>query len=121
MHYIGAGSAVPELEFLVLLSVSQGSLITFLVVWQIMLSSCGLLPFQRLAQFVPMVVVELRMRFSLRYWLTKVSRLNLCTNQRPKFIPPVIGFDLLLHRDGLNIFDFFKTFSFNDVSPPAPV
>lgn len=119
MYHIGAGGTLPELELLALLSVSQGSLITILVIWQVMLSSCGLHPFHRLTQTIPMFVLEVRTRFDFRYWLVKMARFNLYSNGREKLIPSVISLKFLLRRDGRNIFDFFKAFSFNDVSPPV--
>lgn len=120
MYNIGVGSSLPGLEIVCFLAVSQaGCGIMTLMIWQLMMSSYGILPFGRRGQVLPLLVVELSPRFKLHYWLAKISRLALNTKSRHKFPLVVFSPEFLLRRDGPNIFDFFKTFSLNDVSPPV--
>lgn len=120
MYNIGVGSSFPDLEIVCFFAVSQaGCGILTLMIWQLMMSSYGIHPFGRLGQALPLLLVELSQRLKLRYWLAKISRLALNTKSRHKF--PLVFFspEFLLCRDGPNIFDFFKTLSLNDVSPPV--
>lgn len=119
MYQLVAGSTLPPWDVLVLLSMGQGSLITILFLAQVMLSSCGLHPFCRFTRTMARFGLELRLRLKLQYWLVKMARFNRCANCREKIMAAGISSQFLLRRDGRNIFDFFKTVSFNDVSPPV--
>ncbi len=109
------------LELLSFISVSQTGLLMVLFVWPLAISSCGLHPFSRLAQNLPWLIQELRIQLNLHYLLARVSRLALYANSRRNTLPPLFSAKFLLRRDGQDIFDFLKTFSLNDVSPPVLV
>lgn len=119
MYQFVASSALPQWDFLILLSVGPGSLITILVLAQMMLSSCGLPPCHRLDRMLSRFSLEWRLRLNFQHWLVKMARFNRCANCGETIVAPGISSLFLLRRDGRNIFDFFKTVSFNDVSPPV--
>jgi hypothetical protein len=119
MHNIYASSSFMGLELLGFLSVSQAGLPLAFVLWQVMFSNSGLQPCSRLAHTLSVMVLELRLHLNVHHWVTRVSRLGLHPSCRRNFLPPIVSSKFLLRRDGQHIFDFFKTFSLNDVSPPA--
>ena len=122
MYNIGIGSPFPGLEILCYLAVSQvGSGIMTLMIWQLMISSYGISPFRRSGQALPLLVSELPWQLKLHYWLTRISRFVLTTKNHHKFLFVVFSPIFLLRRDGQDIWDFFKTLSLNDVSPPVLV
>lgn len=119
MYQFVASSALSQWDVLVLLSVGPGSLITILVLSQMMLSSCGLPPCHCLNRMLPRLGLEWRLRLNFQHWLVKMARFKRCANCREKLVAAGISPQFLLRRNGRNIFDFFKTVSFNDVSPPV--
>jgi hypothetical protein len=118
MHNIYASSSFMGLELLGFLSVSQAGLPLVFVLWQVMFSSSGLQPYGRLAHSLSVLVRE---HFNVHHWVRRVSRLGLNPSCRRNALPPILNAKFLLRRDGRHIFDFFKTLSLNDVSPPVLV
>ncbi|MGH7455434.1 MAG: hypothetical protein ACRENG_29035 [bacterium] len=116
MYNIYASSSFMGLELLGFLSVSQAGLPLAFVLWQIMFSNSGLQPCSRLAHTLSVLVLE---HFNVHHWVTRVSRLGLPPSCRRNALPPILSSKFLLRRDGQHIFDFFKTLSLNDVSPPV--
>jgi hypothetical protein len=74
----------------------------------------------RVAQTLSWLVSGLQMQCNLPAWLTKVMRRIIDANFHD-LLPPILSLKFLLRRDGRNIFDFFKTLSLNDISPPVLV
>jgi hypothetical protein len=97
---------------------SKAGMATVLMLWQQVGCCNGLLRFCRNARTVPFLTLELRFRLNLRYWSARLSRLMFRCDGCPLF-PFIFSGKFLLRRDGHNIFDFFKTLSLSDVSPPA--
>ncbi len=118
MYNIYASSSFMGLELLGFLSVSQAGLPLAFVLWQIMFSNAGLQPCSRLAHTLSVLVLE---HFNVHHWVARVSRLGLQPSRCRNSLPPILSSKFLLRRDGQHIFDFFKTFSLNDVSPPVLV
>ncbi len=116
MHNIYASSSFMGLELLGFLSVSQAGLPLALVLWQVMFANSDLQPCSRLAHTLSVLVRE---HFNVHHWVARVSRLGLHPSCRRNALPPILSSKFLLRRDGQHIFDFFKTFSLNDVSPPV--
>jgi hypothetical protein len=117
MYNLYASSSFMGLELLGFLSVSQAGLPLALVLWQVMFSNSGLQPCSRLAHTLSVLVRE---HFNVHHWVTRVSRLGPHSSCR-NALPPILSAKFLLRRDGRHIFDFFKTLSLNDVSPPVLV
>ena len=116
MHNLYASSSFMGLELLGFLSVSQAGLPLAFVLWQVMFSNSGLQPCSRLAHTLSVLVRE---HFNVHHWVTRVSRVGRHPSRRRNSLPPILSSKFLLRRDGQHIFDFFKTLSLNDVSPPA--
>lgn len=82
--------------------------------------SNGFLRVRRILWVSPLLTLDLRSFLNLRNWMDPlsqsfVSALNTCRY----FFPSILSGRILLRRDGRHIFDFFKTLSLNDVSPPV--
>ncbi len=105
-----ATSPFPELELLCFFSLSQTGWAMAFMIWQLL--SVSVHSLQRSAQNMPVLVRELRL------W-EMGWRLTLQTECNRIYFYPLLSAHYLLLRDGHDIFDFFKTFLLNDVSPPA--
>jgi hypothetical protein len=90
-----------------------------LLLWQQLSFSSGLLRFCRTYRTAPYLLLELRLRLNLRYWVTRLWKSCLHNSFRTSVSSPVLSAPSLRRRDGQNIFDFFKTLSLSDVSPPV--
>lgn len=91
-----------------------------IMMWHQLNCSNALLRFCRIKRVLPFLTLELRLRLNSRYWITPLSQfLVLALHKCQNFLPPILSGKFLLRRDGRHIFDFFKTLSLNDVSPPA--
>lgn len=90
-----------------------------IMVWHQLNYSNGLLRFCRIKRVLPFLTLELRLRLNSRYWINPLSQfLVLALHKCRNFRPQILSGKFLLCRDGRHIFDFFKTLSLNDVSPP---
>jgi len=118
MLHFSSGSVLASAQFLSMLLFSKAGLAMALLVWHNATYIGGVFRFNRIKHTVPFLLLDLRMRLNWRYWVTRLSRLALSANYRDFFLPAA-GPKFLLHRDGRHIFDFFKTLSLSDVSPPA--
>jgi hypothetical protein len=91
-----------------------------MMLWHQLSYSSGLLRCCRMKRVLPFLTLELRLRLNSRYWMKPLSQfLVLALNKCRNFLPAILSGKLLLRRDGRHIFDFFKTLSLNDVSPPV--
>lgn len=78
----------------------------------------GLLRFCRSANTVPFLLLDLRLRLNLRYWVVLLSRLVMQDkHRRPLSLPG--NREILCLGAGHKTLDFFKTLALSDVSPPA--
>ncbi len=101
-----------------LLLFSKAGLATVFFLGQQIGFGSGLLRFCRSANTVPFLLLDLRLRLNLRYWVVRVSRLMIQDElRRPLLLPG--NREMLCFGAGRNILDFFKTLALSDVSPPA--
>lgn len=96
---------------------SKAGVVIALLLWQHVGYCNRLLRFCRGARTVPFLIFELRFRLNLRYWVQRLSQL-LRHDEVRRVCPAILSSTFLLLRYGRNIFDFFKTFSLSDISPP---
>ncbi len=107
------------MKTLLLFSLAKVSLGLSFLLWQQLFFPSGLLRYCRTRQTVPYLLLELRMRLNMRYWVVRLSKLALRSCDCHGFLASSARHDYLPYRYGRQIFDFFKTLSLTDVSPPA--
>jgi hypothetical protein len=91
-----------------------------IVLWQQLIFPSGLLRFCRTCNTVPYLLLELRLRLNLRYWMIRLSRAMIRSTCCQSLFSASARHGYLHYRDGRRAFDFFKTLSLTDVSPPLP-
>ena len=107
------------MKSLLILSLGKVSLGLSFLLWQQLFFPSGLLRFCRTCQTVPYLLLELRMRLNMRYWVVRLSKLTLRSTDCYAVPASTARHDYLPYRYGRRIFDFIKTLSLTDVSPPA--
>jgi hypothetical protein len=121
MHQISAGNSSWEFELLCFFAMSHASSwVVVLMVWQLLFSSSRIHLSGRVPNTLSCLVSVLQMQRNLSAWLTKAMR-RIVLASFHDLLPPVFSLKFLLRRDGRHIFDFFKTLSLNDISPPVLV
>lgn len=107
------------LKPVLLLLFSKAGLATAYFLGQQIGFGSGLLRFCRSANTVPFLLLELRLRLNLRYWVVRVSRLIIIQDdlRRPLLLSG--NREMLWFGAGRSILNFFKTLALSDVSPPA--
>lgn len=101
-----------------LLLFSKAGLATAFFLGQQIGFGSGLLRFCRSANTVPFLLLELRLRLNLRYWVVRASRLMIQDElRRPLLLSG--NREMLCFGAGRSTLDFFKTLALSDVSPPA--
>jgi hypothetical protein len=114
------GSFAATIKFLWVVPVSKVSLGMTMMLWLQLTYGGGLSRYCRIRRVLPFLTLELRMRLNPRYWISQISQFVFHSfNDRPIVFTSVLSAYFLLRRDGRNIFDFFKTLSIDDVSPPV--
>jgi hypothetical protein len=89
-----------------------------LMLWHQLSYHDGLHRFRRIARTVPFLTPELRLQLNLRNWVKRLSKATF-KSASTLFLPSFLCLDFLFCRYGRHIFDFYKTLSLSDVSPPA--
>lgn len=118
MFVICTGNYFAGMEILIFFSASHTSLMLALLLWHLVTPDNGLRRFCSIAGTLH-AVLALRTRLNLCHWVKWLSQRTARTNcQTP--LPTLLSPHFLLRRDGHTIFDFFKTLSISDVSPPVP-
>jgi len=116
IYLIGLSGLWKSFYMFSLIKVSLG---VSLLLWQQLCFPSGLLRFCRTCQTVPYLMLELRMRLNMRYWVSWLSLSMVQANTCQTHSFTISHHDYLASRDGRRIFDFLKTLSIADVSPPA--
>lgn len=117
VYLIGFADIMKSIYFFSLVKVGLG---VSLLLWQQLFFPSGLLRFCRSCQTVPYLLLELRLRLNLHYWVARLSGSMLRSFGNAALHTSTARHDYLPFRDGRKIFDFFKTLAVSDVSPPEP-
>jgi hypothetical protein len=108
-------SFVAILKFLSVASAGKISIAAALMLWH---QASGSYRFCHLVRALPFLALELRIWLDFNNWLTQLSQL--VRHHGSRNLPPSVpSMEFLRWRDGHTIFDFFKTLSFDGISPPA--
>ena len=119
MLQLYAGGLYANANTLYLSLLSSATLAAATVLWLHTAHLEGLHRFLRIARTVPFWVVELRACLKVRAWAERFnSHAVPATDARPPRLSP-LDIDYLQSRSGQTVFDFFKTLSITDVSPPV--
>jgi hypothetical protein len=116
VYLIGLAGLMKSLYVFSLVKVSLG---VSLLLWQQLFYPSGLLRFCRTCRTVPYLLLELRLRLNMRYWVVRLSKLMVRSGDCHALLTSTARHDYLPYRDGRQIFDFLKTLSLTDVSPPV--
>ena len=113
------GCFAATIKFLWVVPVSKAGIGMTMMLWLQLTYGGGLSRYCRIRRVLPFLTLELRMQLNPRYWISQISQFIFHSFMSCRTVfTSVLSAHFLLRRDGRNIFDFFKTLSIDDVSPP---
>jgi hypothetical protein len=113
-------SFVAGIKFLWVVPVSKVGVGMTMMLWLQLTYGGGLYRYCRMRRVLPFLTLELRMQLNPRYWISQISQFTFHSFMSCRTVlASVLSTHFLLRRDGRNIFDFFKTLSIDDISPPV--